>query len=324
MVGAGELQPLEQGDPGGDSRAFRRALGHFATGVTVVTAQSEGRLVALTANSFSSVSLDPPLVLWSIDRASRNLPVFREAAHFAINVLTSDQIALATRFARSGDDKFAGLPWRPGRGGAPLLPDVAATFECRSEIQHEAGDHVVMIGRVERFARYNQPLLLFSQGRFGRAVDHPDLVRTDAPDAKAAAAAGRETMLTLLRKAYGRLSGDFQRHRNAEGLSVNQGRALTHLEQHSTSSLEAVARHCFLGLEDAEEAVAALISRGYAVRGSDGVVGVSPEGRERLNAIREQALAFEAERFGTLPESDLDAARRVLQSLARDLTPGDQ
>src|SRR6476660_5707799 len=120
----------EEGDPRDDQRGFRRALGQFATGVGVMTARSGDRLAGVTANSFSSVSLDPPLVLWSLELRALSLPVFREASHFAVNVLAADQVPLSTRFARSSADKFASAEWRPGRSGVPLLTGVAAQFEC--------------------------------------------------------------------------------------------------------------------------------------------------------------------------------------------------
>src|SRR5437868_4826281 len=132
---------LEQGDPRSETRAFRRALSQFATGITVVCAQAGDKLTAMTANSFSSVSLDPPLVLWSLAKSAQSVPVFLEASHFAVNVLAADQVELASRFASSGGDKFAGLEWSPGRGGAPLLPGVAASFECRVHSKVDAGDH---------------------------------------------------------------------------------------------------------------------------------------------------------------------------------------
>lgn len=145
----------------------------FATGVTVVTARSaEGRLVGLTANSFNSVSLDPPLVLWSLALASASLPVFAAGAHYAINVLAADQVALAERFAAQGVDRWAGVVHRPGIGGAPLLAGAAATFECISRSRYEEGDHVIFVGEVERCGhRAGASPLLYHGGRF--YTEHP-------------------------------------------------------------------------------------------------------------------------------------------------------
>ena len=113
------------------SAQFRTALGMFATGVTIVTARTqEGELVGLTANSFNSVSLDPPLVLWSLSRAAASLPAFQAGSHYAINVLGADQQALAQRFATRRVDRFADVDFVQGTCGAPLLAGAVATFEC--------------------------------------------------------------------------------------------------------------------------------------------------------------------------------------------------
>ncbi len=152
----------------GEERAMRDALGRFATGVTVVTAPAAGGggPLGITANSFSSLSLDPPLVLWSPARASRRFDAFAGAAHFAIHVLAADQAALARRFARSGTDfDLPGIA--PGLGGAPLLPGVLACFECAREAVHEGGDHAIVVGRVLRASLRDGAPLVFSSGRYG-------------------------------------------------------------------------------------------------------------------------------------------------------------
>ncbi|MNF94827.1 p-hydroxyphenylacetate 3-hydroxylase, reductase component [compost metagenome] len=116
----------DQQDAGFDPRAFRRALGNFATGVTIMTAAVGGRKVGVTANSFNSVSLEPALILWSIDKRSTSYEVFNDASHFAVNILAADQIDLSNQFARPKDDKFAGIECEEGAGGAPLFSDCAA------------------------------------------------------------------------------------------------------------------------------------------------------------------------------------------------------
>ena len=136
-----------------DPRAFRRALGCFPTGVAIITTRdAQGRPVGLTCNSFSSVSLDPPLVLWSLRTESRLMEAFRGNLAFAINVLAEDQGALSARFANSAiEHKFEGVAHSWGHGGAPLINGAVARFHCSQYALQEAGDHVVFIGRVERF-----------------------------------------------------------------------------------------------------------------------------------------------------------------------------
>ncbi|CEJ13499.1 p-hydroxyphenylacetate 3-hydroxylase, reductase component [bacterium YEK0313] len=135
-----------------DPRAFRDALGRFTTGVTVVTTGARGHRSGVTVNSFSSLSLDPPLVLWSLARSSSSHAAFAEATHFAVHVLAEDQEALARQFARSGIDRFAGIAVAEGPGGLPVLPDAAARFECRTLCRHWGGDHVIFVGQVEAFS----------------------------------------------------------------------------------------------------------------------------------------------------------------------------
>lgn len=154
--------------PQTDSRAFRNALGRFATGIAVVTAiDPDGHPIGLTVNSFSAVSLEPPLVLWCLDNGSHNLEAFRRASHHAINILSVDQQDLSNRFATWPTDRFAGLPWQKGAGGAPVFPGCCATFEVANEAAHAGGDHTIFIGRVENYAEAPAlDPLLFNAGQY--------------------------------------------------------------------------------------------------------------------------------------------------------------
>jgi len=153
-----------------DARDFRSALGCFPTGVCLITTVApDGGRVGLTANSFSSVSLDPPMVLWSLARTASSAPVFRDAEYFTINVLAAGDHELSSHFAKSGEDKFAKYPQRfiAGLAGVPLLQGAAATFECHSRHRYYGGDHIIVIGVVERYA-YDaaRAPLLFHRGRY--------------------------------------------------------------------------------------------------------------------------------------------------------------
>jgi flavin reductase (DIM6/NTAB) family NADH-FMN oxidoreductase RutF len=165
--------PRKAQPPSFSSQEFRTALGMFATGVTIVTARTpEGRVIGLTANSFNSVSLDPPLVLWSLSQAAASLPAFRAGSHYAINILAADQKPLAERFALKGSDRWNGVSFTEGMGGAPLLAGAAATFECFNRSRYEEGDHVIFVGEVERCGwRQGASPLLFHGGQF--YTEHP-------------------------------------------------------------------------------------------------------------------------------------------------------
>jgi flavin reductase (DIM6/NTAB) family NADH-FMN oxidoreductase RutF len=152
-----------------DKRELRNALGRFATGVCVVTTRtSGGQTAGLTVNSFSSVSLDPPLVAWCLGRNAPSLKAFAEAEHFAVHVMSADQHAMAMHFARPATDKFADVrdEFEPGIDQVPVLRNALARFECRKASAVDGGDHVIFIGRVERFAYTDRPPLLFHAGRF--------------------------------------------------------------------------------------------------------------------------------------------------------------
>ena len=168
--------------PAQEQRALRDALGTFATGVTIVTTLApDGAPVGLTVNSFNSVSLAPPLVLWSVAHKAVSLDVFTQATHYAIHVLTAAQRELAVRFATRGEDRWAGTPWQPGRTGVPVLAGAAAVFECASRSRYPEGDHTILVGEV-----------LHSTHHAGRAplLYHGGLFYTEHPLGSGAGAAG--------------------------------------------------------------------------------------------------------------------------------------
>lgn len=153
--------------PGQDTaRLFRDALGRFATGVTVVTCQSDLGPLGITANSFASLSLDPPLVLWSPAKASRRFQPFHDAEHFAIHVLTDAQQAVCMNFTKQGTD-FDALDWSEGAHGVPLIEGCLARFECHRHAVHDGGDHALIIGHVDAVALREGNPLIFAKGAFG-------------------------------------------------------------------------------------------------------------------------------------------------------------
>ena len=149
------------------ARVLRAALGRFSTGVTIITARApDGAPVGLTANSFAALSLEPPLVLWSLRSVSPNLGVFGAAPHFAVNVLAENQVELSRRFASPVPDKFAEGLWSEGLGGAPVLAGCPAVFECTQVSNQVAGDHVLFIGRVLRVSEAPLTPLVFQSGHY--------------------------------------------------------------------------------------------------------------------------------------------------------------
>ncbi len=147
-------------------RALRTALGHYATGVTVVTTRTDAAPFGITVNSFTSVSLDPPLVLWCPALGSMRYAAFAAARHYSIHVLADDQLALCHRFARAGDD-FTGISSTATPEGMPVLDGVLARFDCSAHAIHEGGDHAILVGRVLRAAMRPGTPLVFWDGRYG-------------------------------------------------------------------------------------------------------------------------------------------------------------
>jgi 3-hydroxy-9,10-secoandrosta-1,3,5(10)-triene-9,17-dione monooxygenase reductase component len=153
-----------------DARQFRDALGQFCTGVVIATGCVGGQPAGFAAQSFSAVSLDPPLVLLCPGKSSKSWPKLRESGSFCINILAADQKPVCDVFAQSGIDKFAALSWRPGVTGSPVLEGVLAYADCDLHAEHDAGDHTVVLGRV-REVRILEPEgspLLFFRGAYGR------------------------------------------------------------------------------------------------------------------------------------------------------------
>ncbi len=172
-----------------DSRQLRTVLGTFTTGVTVVTTRDpNGKLHGVTANSFSSVSLEPPLVLWSQALTSKSYEAFRDANYFSINILADDQIDVSKHFAKSQDDKFANIDFIEGLGGVPVLKGTVAHLECAKEAAYPAGDHVIYIGRVDRVGHSGRRPLAFAHGRYMIPYAH-DLGLLSLPMPGAAVAA---------------------------------------------------------------------------------------------------------------------------------------
>ena len=193
-----------------DPSELRRCLGSFVTGVTVVTAlDDDGQPLGMTVNSFSSVSLDPPLVLWSLRNQAGSYLAFSRARRFAINILAEDQVAVSQRFAAPGADRFAGVPWTPGRDGVPLIDGCAAQLDCRTEVTYPGGDHLLFIGRVEGLAHLARRPLAFGAGRY--MVVHPHDPLAAAPGegivASLAAVQAARPCLETLNRDTGRSVG---------------------------------------------------------------------------------------------------------------------
>ena len=194
-----------QTSPSFDVRSLRNALGAFATGVTIVTTRGPAGDIGLTANSFSSVSLNPPMVLWSLAKTSASIDAFRDAPHFAIHILSSEQEHLSTRFASKTPDRFAGLDLERGPDDIPMLANCSARFTCRTAFQYEGGDHVIFVGEVVEFTHSRSGPLVFHGGRYGMLFQKD---ATQQPHVETENRPSPNDLTFLLSQAYFRIRQD--------------------------------------------------------------------------------------------------------------------
>ena len=323
MAVTAPTEPLEAGEPAWDLRAFRRCLGQFSTGVAIMTTTADGNPIGVTANSFSSLSLDPPLVLWSIGRASRSFPAYEKAGHFAVNILGAEQVGLSQRFASPSEDRFDGVGWRTGSCGSPVLDGILALLECETEAIHDGGDHALLVGRVKRYARYPGQALLYAQGRYAVAEDHPShlMQASTAP-----AVADRRSpmdgvrLMSLVSYVATYATDAFDTRRQSEGVNLAQSRAIFALSD-GELNVEDVVRRSYLSRLSAEDALASLVERGIA-SSSDEAYRLTADGRVLLEKLVGQLDRFEGELFSGVASADLAACRRVMEALHARLRPG--
>src|SRR5262249_14957035 len=203
----GDRAMTEPSRPAVDPRALRDAFGAFLTGVTVVTAHdADGRPVGFTANSFASLSLDPPLLLVCLARTSRNFQTLTGAAGFAVNILAEHQKDVSNTFARPVEDRFAGLDWQRGPHGSPILGDVAAWFDCALHEVLDGGDHVILIGRIEAFENSKANGLGYARGGYFARALAQKAVAAAGGDVTAGAVAIRRDEVLLVENEKGRLA----------------------------------------------------------------------------------------------------------------------
>lgn len=176
-----------------DPRELRNALGSFATGVAIVTTSLDGHDVGMTINSFNSVSLDPPMVLWSLAKSSASLDTFTNSGYFAIHILSAEQQELSQCFATRGIDKFAGVEVKRGEGNVPIIQGCSAVFHCKTAYKYEGGDHEIFVGEVLKFEHFEKSPLVFHAGKYALAV-----AKQKEPEAKEAAVGFNANSLTYL------------------------------------------------------------------------------------------------------------------------------
>jgi 3-hydroxy-9,10-secoandrosta-1,3,5(10)-triene-9,17-dione monooxygenase reductase component len=312
-------------------RAFRNALGSFATGVTVVTTTAaDGSKVGLTANSFNSVALDPPMVLGSLSKNSRALPIFAAAEYFAIHILSADQETLSTLFARAGADKFAGLTLDTGGlGNVPLLQNCSARFQCRTAFQYEGGDHVIFVGKVERFDHTVRAPLLFHGGQYALAVKAVNK-RRDEPAGEPEdpnSSFSQDFLIYLLGRAHHQLFLEIRRELGKRGLSEDQWFVLSLLgvsDHRTVAELDRLL--AYTGKRVTYPLVAGLAAAELVqlegVYDPHARVALTPNGRQVVIELVSAAKAIESDAESSLDPSEIHVLKRALRTIIRNTDPG--
>jgi flavin reductase (DIM6/NTAB) family NADH-FMN oxidoreductase RutF len=292
------------------SSSLRRALGSFATGVTVVTAQGKTGDVGVTANSFSSVSLEPPMVLWSLRKASTSLGAFMESGAFTVHVLAAHQQALSDRFARASVDKFEGMTIKRGFGGAPLLDDCAARFQCRLAFQYDGGDHVILVGQIVEFEHSEHPPLVFHGGRYSAM---PATTRGAATDDANDAGA----LMELVGRVYHSLFINARKEFAHRGLSEEAFYVLRILAREK-KTFEVIAEMLTrAGRRLTTDVTRDLEQRGLIATEAGAVLGITSEGRRVLVELTAVRLSSEQAALANLDRSEIAVIKDLLRRLSQ-------
>ncbi|HEX3982949.1 MAG TPA: flavin reductase [Acidisoma sp.] len=295
------------------TRLFRNALGSFATGVTIITTRGpDGSDVGVTANSFNSVSLDPPMILWSIGKNSSSLAAFMAAENFAVHILATDQEHLSGRFAKSGVDKFVGIEIDRGHGGVPLLRGSAARFQCRVAFRHEAGDHFIIVGEVDDFDHAGHAPLAFHGGRYGV------FVRNELP-AGGALPTAPALISELLVRAEDGLIRQIEAELSETEISLPEFEVLRSVSdgEMSVEELEELAgpgqdTAILVLVED-------LAERGLVLAPKGGVITLTEAGEAALKAVTAEIDAVERTALDTLSPHEAELFRRFLARIVGSL-----
>ncbi|MCG6641292.1 p-hydroxyphenylacetate 3-hydroxylase reductase component [Acinetobacter baumannii] len=303
-----------------DPLQFRRALGNFATGVTIVTAQNaQGEKVGVTANSFNSVSLDPPLILWSIDKKSSSFPVFEQATHFAVNILSGSQIDLSNKFSRRNIDKFEGTNYQEGEGASLLLENCSAIFECERHQVIEGGDHWIIIGKVVNFHDQGRSPLVYHQGAYSSVIPHPSLTLKQNLDQSELDSIHHGHLYSnacyLMSRAFKSYQTDYLPKQLASGFRTSEARLLLVLASGTASSKEDLPRDIAMPMQEVERAAAMLASQ-KLLNDQGEFFELTEKGRQTAHYLFEIADSHQNEVFDQYSEQEKEVFIKILRDLA--------
>jgi len=302
-----------------DPQAFRRALGNFATGVTVMTACHQEQRTGMTANSFNSVSLDPPLILWSIIKTSRSYTIFGQSSHFVVNILAMDQMALSNHFSRYSEDKFETIDAETARCGAPLLKNCAARFVCEKYQCLDGGDHWIILGKVIDFDDFGRAPLLYHQGAYSALLPHPQQLREKRLTSEQVAVSDsrlHSNLYYLMAQAVRHYQADYQPRQLASGFHTNEARLLLALHSGAWKT-EALLQQIDVPLREIGPALDLLRARGLLHTDAEGLHQLTDTGQQEALALWRIADEQQVRVFAGFTEAQIESFRAMLLHVGR-------
>lgn len=302
-----------------DAKDFRRALGKFPTGVTVMTTRdAEGAPVGMTASSFNTLSIEPALVLWSIDKSAWSLEAFTRGQAFAINILRNDQIEISNRFARRGEDKFAGIRTRDDQHGSPLLHGTAAWFSCKTWNVYEGGDHFIVVGEVTDYSyEENVSSLVFHNGRYAIPETHPAVqAPTDSMEARGFLG---DYLLFQLRQTLNAYASDFYPRLSHFGVTAEEWRVLTLLADGEAMEQEQISRFVSQPLKELADTGEWLKEKGLLeIEASR--FRLTGKGQQLARQLLDKAIEHEQKVMSHLSSEQQKALKESLRLLQQELS----
>ena len=297
-----------------DPKALRRCLGHFATGVAVVTTRHEGMDRGITVNSFTSLSLDPPLVLWCLARTSRSFPAFTASEHFIINILAADQVIVSNRFAfREGEDFPQDVPFSRAVGDVPLLDGSSAHFVCRKTDQYDGGDHLVLIGEVVNFGGSDRPGLVYQKGQYAIADSHPSAVANSG--ANPLEGFLDSTVRPGLERITQRFEAYFDNELRDAAIDSQESRVIGLLLTNDGLDAEQIANLSLISGSSLNETLGSLMAKDMITE-NQLHYSLTDSGRTLASSLSEKLRAYKANALGPIAPAEAEALQRMLDRLS--------
>lgn len=297
-------------------RDFRAALGQFPTGVTVITAlDKNGDPIGCTASSFNSVSIDPALVLWSVDKSAFSAEIFKCSEYFAVNVLSESQVAISNRFAGRGEDKFKDVFYDSGLGGAPLFEGCGAQFECKTWNVYEGGDHFIIVGEVQKYSHDDSLTpLVFSRGSY--AVTSPHQGTASQNISKKPNEFLDDYLLYLLHSTISQCQKDlYPKFKDDCDITPEQWRVITVLSESQTMDFKSLSAEVVRPVEELARSIQLLNEKGL-LNLSEGTVSLTKSGRELQIKLFDIAKQHEESLLNKLTPEQSSSLKDALRTIA--------